>query len=56
MDQAKSIIKLLHAQMPVKEICAKLKVPRSIIYYVKKKFELTGETGRIPGQGRKTTA
>jgi transposase len=56
MDQAKSIIKLLHAQIAVPEICAKLKVPRSTIYYIKKKFELTGEIGQIPVQGRKKTA
>jgi transposase len=56
MDQGKSIINLLHAGMAVPDICQKLGVPMSTVYYVKKKFETTGLTGRVPGQGRKRTA
>ncbi len=53
MDQAKSMIKLFHAQLPVPKICAKLNAARSAIFYVKKRLELIGETGWIPGQSRK---
>ncbi len=36
MDRAKSTLNLLHAQMLVSEICGKLNVLKSAIYFVKK--------------------
>jgi transposase len=56
MDQSKAIVNLVHAGMRIPDICAKLKVPRSTVYYHIKKFKSTGSTDRTPGQGRKRSA
>jgi transposase len=56
MDQGKSIVSLYCAGMSVPDINMKLGVPKSTIYYQIKKFEKTGSTDKVPGQGRKRTA
>jgi len=53
MDQGKSIVSLYCAGMSVPDINMKLGVPKSTIYYQIKKFEKTGSTDKVPGQGRK---
>jgi hypothetical protein len=52
MDISKAIINLFHAGEPVPDICQKLKVPRSTVYYHVSKFSKHGMTARTPGSGR----
>jgi transposase len=49
---SKAIIELFHAGEPVPDICQKLKVPRSTVYYQISKFSKHGTTARTPGSGR----
>jgi hypothetical protein len=55
MDLSKAIVELYHAGEPVPDICQKLKVPRSTVYYQISKFSKRGKTARSPGSGRPRT-